>query len=257
DCVHEQSFEKLLFVSWALHCSRSDALAKLLGGDSRMIYVERLGSHYATVWLKYVLQGWRTWRLLLRERPRTVMLMVPPIFSCFPAYIYCRMFGSAYITDNHTAAFMTRCMPLLFLHAWFYRRAVTNIVTNSHLAAKLESWGAPVTIIGDLPVPFDEVTKFPLTGRFTIAVICSFSPDEPLDSIWQAARELPDVDFYVTGGIKDLSANYVRTRPTNMRLTDYLPRAEFAGLVEASHAAMVLTTRDHTMQRGAYEAVSL
>ncbi|MGH7496619.1 MAG: glycosyltransferase [bacterium] len=248
----------LLFISWAANCSRSDALAKLLSGASKMVYAESLGSRAATVWLKYLMQIWWTWRLLLREKPRAVMVMVPPVFICLPVYLYCRWFGAGFITDTHTAAFtMSRWKPLLFLNAWFYRRALTNIVTNGHLAEQVAAWRAPYIVVGDLPVSFEKIKPFPVNGRFTIAVICSFNPDEPLNEIWLAARQLTDVDFYVTGKLKDAPARLLEQKPQNVRLTDYLSLDLYAGLLQASNAVMVLTTRDHTMQRGAYEAMAL
>ncbi len=249
---------ELLFVSWAANCSRSDALAKLLGGVSKMVYVESLGSRAATVWLKYLIQMWRTWCLLLREKPRVVIVMVPPVFICAPVYLYCRLYHAGYITDTHTAAFtMSRWKPLLFLNAWFYRRALTNIVTNTHLAGQVAAWQAPYVVIGDLPVTFEKITPFPANGRFIITVICSFNADEPLDDIWQSALQLGDVDFYVTGKVKDAPARLRERKPDNVKFTDYLALDLYAGLLQASNAVMVLTTRDHTMQRGAYEAMAL
>ncbi|MDZ7265869.1 MAG: glycosyltransferase [candidate division KSB1 bacterium] len=249
---------KLLFVSWAENCSRSDNLARLLGGSSRMIYAGRLGSNYFTVTLKYLVQMWMTWRLLRHERPRVVLVMVPPVFICVPVYLYCRLTGAGYLTDTHTAAFtMARWKPLLFLNAWFYRRALGNIVTNEHLARQVEKWRAPVVVIGDLPVQFPRIAEFPLNGRFAVAVVCSYNPDEPLDHIWEAARQLPEVDFYVTGKVKDAPARLLDHKPDNMNLTDFLPLEQYAGLIKGCHAVMVLTTRDHTMQRGAYEALAL
>jgi glycosyltransferase involved in cell wall biosynthesis len=247
-----------LFVSWAENCSRSDALARLLGGASKMVYAPKYGSKPATVWLKYLAQMFMTWKLLQRERPKIVLVMVPPVFICAPVYLYCAIHRGRYITDTHTAAFtMSRWKPLLFLNAWFYRRGLTNIVTNAHLAEQVAKWRAPHIVIGDLPVRFDKVTPFPVNGRFTIAVICSYNPDEPLDEIWQAAEELRGVDFYVTGKVQDAPAHLVHHKPENVRLTDFLPLDLYAGLVRDSHAVMVLTTRDHTMQRGGYEALAL
>ncbi len=223
-----------------------------------MVYSENLGSRPATVWLKYLVQMWRTWRLLRQEKPRVVLMMVPPVFICLPVYLYCRRFRAGYITDTHTAAFtMSRWKPLLFLNAWFYRRALTNIVTNAHLAEQVAAWQAPRVVIGDLPVTFEKIKPFSLNGRFTITVICSFNSDEPLDEIWQAARRLPEVDFYVTGKLKDAPRSLLEQKPNNVQLTDYLALDAYAGLLQASHAVMVLTTRDHTMQRGAYEAMAL
>ncbi len=252
------SGKKILFISWAENCSRSDAIARLLGGVSKMVYAVKFGSRPATVWLKYLVQMFMTWKLLKRERPSVVLVMVPPVFICVPVYLYCKIFRAGYITDTHTAAFtMSRWKPLLFLNAWFYRRALTNIVTNAHLARQVESWKAPFLVIGDLPVRFEKIKAFPVNDRFTVAVICSYNPDEPLEEIWQAARELPQVDFFVTGKVKDAPPRLVNNKPENVRLTDFLALDLYAGLVRDSHAVMVLTTRDHTMQRGAYEAMAL
>lgn len=249
---------KILFISWAENCSRSDTIARLLGGTSKMVYALQYGSKPSTVWLKYLVQMFRTWKLLKRERPAVVLVMVPPVFICVPVYLYCKIFRAGYITDTHTAAFtMSRWKPLLFLNAWFYRRALTNIVTNAHLAEQVAKWKAPHVVIGDLPVRFDKIKAFPVNGRFTVAVICSYNPDEPLDEIWQAASELHDVDFYVTGKVKDAPRRLLEHKPENVRLTDFLALDLYAGLVRDSHAVMVLTTRDHTMQRGAYEAMAL
>ena len=58
----------LVYVSWAPHCSRSDHTARELGGRSFMVYAAALGSRPATILLKYVVQAWRTLRLLRAER---------------------------------------------------------------------------------------------------------------------------------------------------------------------------------------------
>lgn len=254
--VHSKS--KLLFISWAENCSRSDTIAKLLGGSSKMVYAGNLGSHYATVWLKYLVQSWRTWKLLRQERPRVVMVMVPPIFVCIPVYLYAKLFKAGFITDNHTAAFtMARWQPLLFLNAWFGKRALTNVVTNSHLRSYFDSWRAPASVIGDLPVQFERIKPYPLTGKFIITVICSFNEDEPLDQVWEVAAQMPRVTFYVTGKLDDAPSRLLANQPANMVMTDFLAYEAYAGLIQGSHGVMVLTTRDHTMQRGAYEAVAL
>ena len=46
-------------------------------------------------------------------------------------------------------------------------------------------------------------------------------------------------------------------KPDNVRLTGFLPDSDYVGLILASDAVIALTTMDHTMQRGAYEAVYL
>jgi glycosyltransferase involved in cell wall biosynthesis len=266
--------EKILFISWAENCSRSDHLARLLGGQSQMIYAGWLGSHPATVWLKYIIQGWRTLWLLLRARPHVVLVMVPPIFAALPVYLYCKITGKRFATDNHTAGFtMKRWQRLKFLHGWLEKRAACNIVTNDQLQRLQQAWGVPAEKnfqIGDLPAQFSKIETPPFlnhsaisrngkhnNGFFTVTAICSFNSDEPIDNILRAAAELPEVNFYCTGKLKDAPPGIEDRRPKNVTFTDFLSVPHYAGLLKASHGVMVLTTRDHTMQRGAYEAMAL
>ncbi|MGH7597397.1 MAG: glycosyltransferase [bacterium] len=274
--------EKIIFVSWAANCSRSDHLARLLGGKSYMVYAEWLGSRPATVWLKYIIQFVQTLWLLFRERPTVVLVMVPPIFAAVPAYLYCKLTGGRFVTDNHTAAFtMRRWESLKFLHGWLEKRAACNIVTNEQIQRVQHDWGVPaekVFLVGDLPVHFSKVetpaflseSRTPVknsssavghetrtNGFFAIAAVCSFNPDEPMDNILQAAAELPEVSFYCTGKLKDAPPDILKRKSKNVTFTDFLSVPHYAGLLKESHGVMVLTTRDHTMQRGAYEAMAL
>jgi glycosyltransferase involved in cell wall biosynthesis len=263
---------KIVFISWAANCSRSDQLARLLGGESYMVYAEWLGSRPATVWLKYLIQSLQTLWLLFRERPKVVLVMVPPIFAALPVYIYCKLTGSRFATDNHTAAFtMPRWQRLKSLHGWLEKRATCNIVTNEELHKWQQEWGVPaekILLIGDLPVQFARIEKpaffgasaedgKPTNGFCAVTAVCSFNPDEPLDNILQAAAELPEVKFFCTGKLKDAPSGILQRKPPNVIFTDFLSVPEYAGLLQASHGVLVLTTRDHTMQRGAYEAMSL
>lgn len=274
--------EKIIFVSWAANCSRSDHLARLLGGKSYMIYAEWLGSHPATVWLKYAIQSVQTLWLLFHKRPAVVLVMVPPIFAACPVYLYCKLTGSRFVTDNHTAAFtMRRWERLKFLHGWLEKRAACNIVTNEQIHQVQQDWGVPaekVLLIGDLPAQFLEIETPPFfrearlqarkstpaaadeargNGFFAVTAVCSFNPDEPMDNILQAAEALPEVTFYCTGKLKDAPPDILTRKPKNVTFTDFLSVPHYAGLLKESHGVMVLTTRDHTMQRGAYEAMAL
>ena len=87
---------RITYISWAPHCSRSDHTARELGGTSHMVYAGWLGSHPLTVGLKYAVQAWRTWRLLFRERPEAVFVMVPPPFGYATA-------AAAYVAHAHSS----------------------------------------------------------------------------------------------------------------------------------------------------------
>jgi glycosyltransferase involved in cell wall biosynthesis len=90
-----------------------------------------------------------------------------------------------------------------------------------------------------------------------MTLVSSFTKDEPLDLFLKAASGLPAMRFYVTGDFSNADSGLIRDRPGNVEFTGYLTDAEYVGLLLASDAVLSLTKADHTMQRGAYEAVYL
>jgi glycosyltransferase involved in cell wall biosynthesis len=208
--------------------------------------------------LRYVVQAFLTLIILFRERPRAVFVQNPPIFAPLLAWIYCALTGSGLIIDSHTDALQSRIWKWsLPLHRFLSRRALTTIVTNDYLSQTVAQWGARTQIIVDVPSDLPTGRPYPTGYPFNIAMISSFAPDEPLDEVIEVACSLPEVGFYVTGdpvqGFKRLPASL----PPNLRLTGFLPDDEYYGLLRSVQAVMALTTEDHTMQRGACEAVWL
>jgi glycosyltransferase involved in cell wall biosynthesis len=247
---------KIAFISWAEYCSRSDNIARELGGSSHMVYCMSLGSNIFTVWLKYIIQFFKTQKVLFANRPEVVFVMTPPVFAVLSVYFYSFLRNISYIIDAHTAAFLLpRWKYLQWLQHFLCRRAITTVVTNAYLAAHIESGGGHATIIRDVPVIYDITEHFSTSDKFSIAVVCSFNYDEPIEEIFEAARQLSDIQFYMTGNPKDLAPYLARMVPENVTLTGFLSNSAYMSLLTKANAVMTLTTRDHTMLRGAYEAV--
>jgi glycosyltransferase involved in cell wall biosynthesis len=78
-----------------------------------------------------------------------------------------------------------------------------------------------------------------------------------LEEILTAAREMPEIDFFITGNKKRARLEVLALASANTHFTDFLPQRSYYGLLGAADAVMCLTTRDNTMQRGACEALSL
>jgi glycosyltransferase involved in cell wall biosynthesis len=249
---------RCVFVSWAPFCSRSDSIAAHLDASSYMIYSASWGSHYSTILFKYLTQAVRTLRLLMRERPAMVFVMTPPVIACVPVWLYSRLSGAGYVIDAHSGAFLQQpWKALLFLHKFFSRQARTTIVTNEYLKSMVTSWGASATIVSDVPVRFANPRPIPTRGAHRMTFVSSFQKDEPFDVFVEAARAVPDVVFYVTGDSSKLSPSVREALPVNVELVGFLPDGQYRALLDASDAVITLTTLDHTMQRGAYEAVYL
>jgi hypothetical protein len=246
----------IIYISWAENCSRSDQTARELGGKSYMVYLPKLGSHPLTVPVKYLGQFFMTLKILWREQPTAVFVMSPPLIAALPVMLFKILWRVNLVLDCHTAAFKhPRWKRLQWLQHLLERKAVTNIVHNDHLAELVRSNGANAIVVSDVPVIYSTNELYEITDRFSVAVVCSFNADEPIAEIFEAARRLPDVQFYMTGNTKHLSRALADNRPTNVKLTGFISDAAYGSLLSRASVVMSLTKRDHTMLRGAWEAI--
>jgi glycosyltransferase involved in cell wall biosynthesis len=66
---------------------------------------------------------------------------------------------------------------------------------------------------------------------------------------------VPGARFFVTGNPKHLDPALKAQMPANMTLTGFLSDEGYGSLISGADAVLTLTTRNHTMLRGAYEAI--
>jgi glycosyltransferase involved in cell wall biosynthesis len=247
---------KALFVAWTAHNRRSQLIAQSLGIPLHLVHA--LKRRYFLAPLRYLLQGAQTVRLLWRERPATVFVQNPPIFAVLVVYLYAKLMGTRYVIDSHTGALLASWWRWsLPLHAFLSRNAAATLVTNEHLATMVRGWTDKVLVVADIPTEFPAGRPYATTGQFNIAVINTFSPDEPIERVLEAAAQLPEVHFYITGDPIRAKRTYLLQHPPNVHFTGFLPDEQYIGLLTSADCVLVLTTDDHTMQRGACEAVWL
>lgn len=247
---------KMVFIAWIAHNRRSQLIAEKF--QMPLYQIQSLKRWYFLAPLRYILQTIRTLVILMREKPAVVFVQNPPIFALVVVYLYAKVWGAKYIIDSHTGALLAPWWKWsLPIHAFLSRRAITTIVTNAHLEAIVKAWQAPTFILADIPTKFPPGKDFPLNGKFSLAVINTFSPDEPVGEVLKAAASLPEVQFYITGDPIRARRTFLQHHPSNVKFTGFLPDDEYLGLLRSVQAIMVLTTDNHTMQRGACEAVSL
>jgi glycosyltransferase involved in cell wall biosynthesis len=244
-----------VFISWMNAVPRSKGIAEAIG--IRDFYIERLkGAPMFLLPLRYLLQALETRRIIWRERPQLIIAMNPPIVLPLLVYLAARLLKAKFVIDSHTGAFDGRWRRYLLLHKFLSRRALATIVTNAPLRALVERWGATALILED------RVPDLPLTetigtnNTFTVGVISSFAPDEPVDAVIAAARNVSDVRFLITGRVPRRLARNVGS-PGNVSFTGYLPRTEYVALLHRVDVLMVLVKRDLTLLCGAYEAVAV
>ncbi|MBN1657737.1 MAG: glycosyltransferase [Anaerolineae bacterium] len=248
--------KKKMVVAWVRRDQRSELLAQTIGGSVHFVNRGQQGKLWQAPF-RYPLQAWDTWRLLRRERPDILFVQNPPIFAAMLAYLYARLHGAEFGIDSHTAAFIApRWNWALPLHRWLSRRALVTLVPNQAQGDIVEGWGVPSLVLGFTPGDYPAGEPYPMDGKFNVAVVSTYETDEPLDVVFQAAERLSDVGFYVTGDERKADAKLLAQKPDNCHLTGYLSYDEYVGLLRGADAVMDLTTRNHTLLMGGYEAVS-
>ncbi|NJN92865.1 MAG: hypothetical protein HC875_01610 [Anaerolineales bacterium] len=190
-----KSTKRWLFIAWAPYSRRSETFAQAFGAVVYLIhYLKFQTPLYAP--LKYILQSGRTWLVLWRERPTVVFVQNPPFVAGLVVHLYCRLTGSQYVLDHHTAAFASTWKWAKPIQQFLARRAAVNIVTNLHWAEIIQSWQALPLVMKDPFVPLPECEPLEVEPNFfNLIVINTFAPDEPLDAVLTAAAQLPSVKF--------------------------------------------------------------
>ncbi len=244
-------------LSWVREHRRNELLAERLGGSLHDICYGKQGNLWQAPF-RYVLQAWKTWNILSKEQPDVVIAVNPPIFCAVTAYLYSRRYGAQFGLDSHTGAFYSlKWGWSVGLQRFLARRALITIAHNKDLGEIVKNWGCRYVVLSFTPGKYPEGEHFPMEGKFNIAAVSSFLGDEPTEIVFEAARRLSDVTFYMTGDYRRCRRRLLAQKPDNLHLTGFMPYTRYVGLLRAADATMVLTTRDHTLLMGAYEAISL
>lgn len=257
-CATEK--QRIVFIVWAQPGSgspRAQVLADDLGIPIYHIYCP-------TRWkiFRILKQSIKTIQLLIQLKPELVFIQVGPVVAALPIFLYALLYKKRFIIDSHSGPFTIRremvWLPLLRLLG---RKAECLMVHNEKLAEKLSDWPSQVFVLEDKVPPLNNKSSIPFRvsqwlniPAFKVMVINTFSPDEPLEEIIQAAQLLPHVRFFITGKIK--GRQRLLKAPVNVTYTDFLPNDEYVSLLFGSDTVMVLTTREYTAQHGAYEAIA-
>lgn len=242
-------------VAWAPYSRRSEMFARELGGTLHCIHYLRFRSPLHAPF-KYVMQAVRTLQVLFEERPRAVHVQSPPFVCALVVHLYCLLSGARYVVEHHTASFGGAWDWALPMQRFVARHAVMNIVTAERWAELVRSWGAEALVMHDPFLDLPPGEPYRLRPGFNVAFIGTFAQDEPLDAVLEAAALAPDVNFWITGDTKQ--APTIAHPPPNVTFTGFLEsNREYLGLLRGVDAAMVLTTRNDTLQLAGCEAISV
>jgi len=262
DCLPERSAisKPPLWIAWAPYAPRSQRLAAALGAEMHCIHFLAFQRPWVAPW-KYPIQALVTWRLLWRRQARVVLVQNPPIFAVLLVALYARLVHGRFVIDAHTGALVGyKWRWSRGLHRWLSRHALVTLVTNEALRDLLVKGRAArearIRVLADPPVEWrDSCSQLPAPGARQVVVIATYGPDEPIAAILAAAHRLPEVTFAITGDMRRLSAALRAICPPNVRLTGWMNDADYRALICRANVVVALTTRDHTLLSGAWEAL--
>lgn len=257
---------KSVFIAWYSYSRRAESLAAELGGQVSFQYETKLKSIWLTP-LRYLIQGWKTWRFLDHERPEVVLVQAPPIFAPLIVAAWCELRGNPgssghrvpYVIDCHSGTFYGRrwswALPLLRLLS---QRAAVTLVASEAALVTLQSWEVRgIFLVDGLPTLEQATGTVGSQGEARVAVISSFAADEPVSEVFAAARLLPQVTFYLSGDAKRVPTMLLTQKPENVILTGFLPASAYTGLLKNVHGLVVLTKEPNILNCGSYEALAV
>jgi glycosyltransferase involved in cell wall biosynthesis len=249
--------ERLAVIAWAPVCPRSDELARALGTKCHFVHFLAFQRPLVAA-LKYPVQTVRTLRILMRSRPRAVIVENPPLPAVICVALYCFLSGASFAIDSHSSALVDRkwawSRPA---QRWIGRRAAATLVHTPTLVSVLKGAGR-VLVVEDPPptLPLSAAPSDAIGSR--VVVVGSFAGDEPIQEMLAAASKLPEVDFIFTGDTRRAPKRELfENLPPNVKLPGWLSSTDYMDLLRSAAVIVSLTTRDMTVLRGGWEAVYL
>jgi glycosyltransferase involved in cell wall biosynthesis len=141
------------------------------------------------------------------------------------------------------------------LHRYLIRRSRATLVASPELADIVTRCGGDPVILHEAPPLWAIEAPAKLAGRPQVLWVTIFAADEPVETVLEAARQLPDVHFKITGDLRRCPPGMVAAAPANIEFTGFWADEGFARLISGSDVMLVLTTERASVPRAAFEAV--
>lgn len=212
-------------------------------------------------------------KAVVRIKPEVLFVQNPSMVLALLAVCFGRLTGTTVVVDRHTTFRLNRKNSLsvdyvayLVMNRLTLSWASVTIVTNEYLAQLVrKARGFPFVLPDKVPeigLPSTQLAEGWISQthrtRPSFLVIGSFAEDEPIEQVINAVKRFgsdrPKV--FVSGRVAKAKREVLELGRDIVEFTDYLADQEFYALLRAVDAAIVLTTSDHTMLCGCYEAVA-
>lgn len=249
----------LYVLVWAPHEGRTETFARWL--EAPLFNVHYLLARRPWVApLKYPFQWLRTWYVLFRGRPRYVFVTNPPPVAALAVLIYCRLTGNQFVMDTHPPSLHDRrwgwAQPVT---RFISRFALVNLTDQQRYKDLFESWGARTLVLENPPknIPLTSLTPAAADQRPSLVYVGTLGEDEPVDIVIEAAREFPEVDFFILGDKKLAKRAWIDSAPPNVTFTGYLTGTDYWNRLYQACGVIVLTTYRYSLLGGGMDGLYL
>ena len=228
---------------------RAEHLAVQL--DAQKLVVNTSSGQVLVSLAKYAAAAARTACWLVRVRPRVVLVTAPPIPACVVVLLLSRPLRYNFILDSHPGAFglmndrLSRILQPL--HTLCLRHAAYVVVATPELVTEVVRRGGSAGILHEPPAPEQQTSE---CENQYILYAASGGRDEPHDVVIEAAREMPESTFLVTGDVPHAQAEL----PSNISYLGWVSPSRYERLLNSAMVVVVLSTEEQSVMRSAYEA---
>lgn len=248
-------------IFWGPHSRHMEDIAAHLGAEPHAIDVMSFSwrKYSFLAPLKYLLQATITWALLIARRPSAVYVIISPTFAALAVYLYCLVARVPYVMDVHGHSLTSRKWAWTIpLQKFLARRALATLVDQRLYKETFDACGALTVVLERSPASFDlgRLTRRS-APHFSVTLVSIFGADEPVATVVEAARLLPDVRFAITGDTKRADPALLSGAPPNVSFTGYLYGDAYLNLLYSSGAVMTLTTEPYSLVSGGIESMAL
>lgn len=249
-----------IWITWEDH-RRSRELAGAF--NAKYTPIIQKGNRY----FRYPILTVKTIALLLALKPKIVFCQNPSIVLNSLLCVLKFIFRFYLISDRHSnfkpqtkASWNPKWVIFHMLSKFTIKQSDLMIVTNQFLQNYILESGGRSEILEDKIPELLPTEKVSLTGAVNIVFVSTFSYDEPIEEVIEAAKLLPNnYHIHITGNYKkyDNLKHIQEIKPSNVNLTGFLSEADYLNLLSSADIIMVITDQEHTLTCGAYEAVAL
>lgn len=198
---------------------------------------------------------------LFLEKPKIVYIQHPPVHALLPVFLYSLISGSRYIIDSHITPGTTLVEKphhsfYVFLHRFYSYFATMTLFHSQMILERFNRWRCRCMVLENPVRRLKISSDYPVQRRPAIGMVSSLSPDEYIQEVIGAAKELDHIQFFITADKERISSSISANSSTNIHYTGFIKGIQYYEFLKAMDVMIVLTDRAESALLGAYETVS-